>query len=104
MSLGERGAVAPIVVDGRQVAAGRRVAASDTMGAEAAGPGAMGTREKLERIAPVYDLIDLTEHTFKRPLRRRLFAGLGGTILDAGVGTGRNMAHYPGARACTRST
>ena len=29
------------------------------------------------------------------PARARLFAGLGGTILELGVGTGRNLPHYP---------
>ncbi len=29
------------------------------------------------------------------PARARLFAGLGGTILELGVGTGRNLLHYP---------
>lgn len=50
---------------------------------------------KYERIAPVYDLIDLAELTFKRRLRPGLFAGLSGRILDVGVGTGRNMPFYP---------
>ena len=50
---------------------------------------------KYERIAPIYDQIDLAEITFKRRLRPRLFAGLSGRILDAGVGTGRNMPFYP---------
>ena len=52
------------------------------------------------RIAPAYDLLDLPfEYLRYRPLRRLLFAGLSGDILDAGVGTGRNMDFYPpGAR------
>lgn len=49
-----------------------------------------------ERIAPFYDLIDLPfEYARYRSLRPLLFAGLTGRILDAGVGTGRNIAHYP---------
>jgi ubiquinone/menaquinone biosynthesis C-methylase UbiE len=49
-----------------------------------------------ERIAPFYDLLDLPfEHARYRSLRPLLFAGLSGRILDAGVGTGRNIAHYP---------
>ena len=52
--------------------------------------------ERYQRIAPVYDLLDLPfEHGRYRQIRPHLFAGLGGDILDAGVGTGRNMAFYP---------
>jgi ubiquinone/menaquinone biosynthesis C-methylase UbiE len=47
-------------------------------------------------IATFYDLLDLPfEYSRYRPLRRQLFAGLSGNILDAGVGTGRNMRYYP---------
>ncbi len=38
----------------------------------------MSSRGEYERIAPIYDLIDLAELTFKRKLRHRLFEGLGG--------------------------
>ncbi len=49
-----------------------------------------------ERIAPLYDLVDLPfEHGRYRSLRPLLFSGLDGRILDAGVGTGRNIAFYP---------
>ncbi len=48
------------------------------------------------RIAAIYDLLDLPfEYGRYRALRPVLFAGLSGTILDAGVGTGRNMPFYP---------
>ncbi len=52
------------------------------------------------RIARLYDILDLPfEHGRYRPLRRMLFAGLSGDLLDAGVGTGRNFPFYPdGAR------
>ena len=47
-------------------------------------------------IAVFYDLLDLPfEYSRYRALRIELFAGLNGTILDAGVGTGRNMPYYP---------
>ena len=51
-------------------------------------------------VARVYDLLDLPfEYGRYRPLRRALFEGTGGALLDAGVGTGRNMPFYPaGAR------
>ncbi len=47
-------------------------------------------------IAAFYDLLDLPFEIGRyRRIRPILFAGLSGTILDAGVGTGRNMAYYP---------
>jgi len=53
-------------------------------------------RRTYERIARLYDLLDLPfEYGRYRPLRRRVFQGVGGTVLDAGVGTGRNMPFYP---------
>ena len=53
-----------------------------------------------ERIAPLYDIIDLpAEHFRYRRIRPKLCTGLSGHILDAGVGTGRNIPFYPeGAR------
>jgi ubiquinone/menaquinone biosynthesis C-methylase UbiE len=58
----------------------------------------MGTIETYERIAPLYDLLDLPfEYGRYRAIRPLLFAGLSGRILDAGVGTGRNMPFYPRA-------
>lgn len=51
-----------------------------------------------ERIAPFYDLIDLPFEIGRyRSLRPLLFRGLKGRLLDAGVGTGRNIAFYPPA-------
>ncbi|RMD63059.1 MAG: class I SAM-dependent methyltransferase [Alphaproteobacteria bacterium] len=46
-------------------------------------------------LAPLYDSIDFSEWLYKRRLRPRLFAGLGGRILDAGIGTGCNVPFYP---------
>lgn len=49
-----------------------------------------------QRIAPYYDLIDLPfELSRYRTIRPLLFRGLNGRLLDAGVGTGRNIAYYP---------
>ena len=49
-----------------------------------------------ERIAPFYDLIDLPFEIGRyRSLRPLLFRGLNGRLLDAGAGTGRNIAFYP---------
>lgn len=57
---------------------------------------------RYRRIAGVYDLLDLPfEYGRYRPLRRLLFADLSGRILDAGVGSGRNMPFYPAAATVT---
>jgi ubiquinone/menaquinone biosynthesis C-methylase UbiE len=55
---------------------------------------------RYQRIAPLYDLLDRPfERGRYRELRPQLFAGLSGTILDVGTGTGRNIPFYPsGAR------
>ncbi len=55
------------------------------------------TRKRIySQVAWVYDLLDLPfEYLRYRPIRRKLFKGAGGAVLDAGVGTGRNMPFYP---------
>ncbi len=51
---------------------------------------------RYQRIAPLYDLLDLPfERRRYRALRPLLFQNLGGRLLDAGIGTGRNCAYYP---------
>jgi ubiquinone/menaquinone biosynthesis C-methylase UbiE len=51
---------------------------------------------RYQRIAPFYDLIDWPFETRRyHSLRPLLFENLGGNLLDAGVGTGRNCAFYP---------
>ncbi len=54
------------------------------------------TRTKYQRIARLYDILD-SPFEFRRyqPLRGELWSGLSGDILDAGIGTGRNMNFYP---------
>jgi ubiquinone/menaquinone biosynthesis C-methylase UbiE len=53
-------------------------------------------RQVYNRIARVYDVLDLPfEYGRYRPIRQHMFNGLQGRILDAGVGTGRNMIFYP---------
>lgn len=53
---------------------------------------------KYDRIAPFYDLLDAPhEFGWRRRLRRQVFQGLSGRILDAGVGTGANLPFYPPA-------
>ena len=56
----------------------------------------MAKRARYTTIARFYDLLDLPfEYGRYRPLRRELFQGLSGRILDAGAGTGRNLPFYP---------
>lgn len=56
----------------------------------------MTRKRPYTRIARLYDLLDLPfEYGRYRPIRRLLFEGVHGRVLDAGVGTGRNMAFYP---------
>jgi ubiquinone/menaquinone biosynthesis C-methylase UbiE len=51
--------------------------------------------DRYERIAPYYDLIDLPfEWRRYRALRPLLFRGLSGRLLEAGVGTGRNLPFF----------
>jgi len=52
--------------------------------------------DRYERIALFYDLLDLPfEYSRYRKIRPLLFQGLAGRVLDAGVGTGRNIQFYP---------
>jgi len=52
--------------------------------------------QRYQRIAALYDLLDLPfEHGRYRKIRPLLFEGLSGRILDAGIGTGRNIPFYP---------
>ena len=61
----------------------------------------LNARKTYERIASIYDLLDAPyEIGWKRALRRRMFDGLRGALLDAGCGTGCNFVAYPeGAKA-----
>lgn len=54
------------------------------------------TLRKYQRIAPLYDLLDLPfERGRYSTLRPLLFRDMTGQLLDAGIGTGRNCAYYP---------
>ena len=56
----------------------------------------MSHEQRYQRIAPLYDLLDLPFERWRyRALRPLLFRGLKGQLLDAGVGTGRNCEFYP---------
>lgn len=51
---------------------------------------------RYQRIAPFYDLLDAPfERRRYAAIRPTLWAGLTGSLLDAGVGTGRNFPCYP---------
>jgi ubiquinone/menaquinone biosynthesis C-methylase UbiE len=51
---------------------------------------------RYQRIAPFYDFLDLPfERKRYSSLRPLMFQNLGGQLLDAGIGTGRNCAYYP---------
>ncbi len=58
----------------------------------------MSTRKQqvYARVAWLYDFLDAPfEHGRYQPLRRAVFDDTAGQMLDAGVGTGRNMPFYP---------
>ena len=56
----------------------------------------MRQKKAYDRIARFYDFLDLPfENRRYKPLRRILFDGMSGPLLDAGVGTGRNIPYYP---------
>lgn len=56
----------------------------------------MSKPQDYDRVAALYDLLDLPfEYGRYRAIRRQLFVGVNGSVLDAGVGTGRNMPFYP---------
>lgn len=61
-----------------------------------------GTARRYRRIAPLYDLVDWPFERFRyRALRRRLCADVSDEVLEAGVGTGKNLAFYPRAARVT---
>lgn len=56
----------------------------------------MTVASKYNRIAPVYELIDLPlELSVFRRWRRDALSGLNGKVLEVGIGTGKNLKYYP---------
>lgn len=56
----------------------------------------MSVASKYNRIAPVYEFIDLPlELFFFRRWRKEALSGLSGKVLEVGIGTGRNLEYYP---------
>jgi phosphatidylethanolamine/phosphatidyl-N-methylethanolamine N-methyltransferase len=54
------------------------------------------TRRRYQRIAPFYDLMEVLPERHFTPWRKRLWSMVEGPrVLEVGVGTGKNMAHYP---------
>jgi len=53
-------------------------------------------KNKYKKIAWAYDFLDLPfEYLRYQSIRKKILSDLNGLILEAGVGTGRNMAFYP---------
>ncbi len=56
----------------------------------------MGNKKLYQRTAAIYDFLDFPFERFRyRKIRPEMFAGASGAILDAGTGTGCNIAFYP---------
>ena len=54
------------------------------------------TRHRYERIAPLYDFMGARSEKRFEPWRIQLWSAVqAASILEVGVGTGRNMPHYP---------
>ena len=61
------------------------------------------SRQRFDRIAPVFDLLQWPmERLFMAGWRKRAISELGnGRLLEVGVGTGKNIPHYPPGMAAT---
>lgn len=54
------------------------------------------TRARYQRLAPLYDLMEGMAERRYRPWREKLWAmATGPRVLEVGVGTGKNMPHWP---------
>ena len=58
-------------------------------------------REHYNRVAGLYDLVEVLDERIFRPWRQKLLARAGGRVLEVGVGTGKNFPHYPPGVALT---
>ncbi len=76
----------------------RRTATSVTVTAQATAT----TRARYDRLAPIYDQIQRGMERWLGPLRAELWQRVKGReVLEIGVGTGNNIAHYPSGCSLT---
>ena len=59
------------------------------------------TKTRYNRIAPLYNFIEAIPEMMFKPWRKKLLAKAKGTILEIGVGTGKNFPHYPSGACAT---
>jgi len=59
------------------------------------------TKARYNRIAPLYNFIEAIPEMMFKPWRKMLLAKAKGTILEIGVGTGKNFPHYPSGACVT---
>jgi phosphatidylethanolamine/phosphatidyl-N-methylethanolamine N-methyltransferase len=58
-------------------------------------------REHYNRVAMLYDLVEILDERTFRPWRQKLLALAGGRVLEVGVGTGKNFPYYPSGVSLT---
>ncbi|MFO7768061.1 MAG: SAM-dependent methyltransferase, partial [bacterium] len=55
-------------------------------------------RRRYSRIAPLYDLMEAPMEQGVSGWRRQIMEEVRGRVLEVGVGTGKNLPHYPPER------
>ena len=59
------------------------------------------TKDRYNRIAPLYNVIEAIPEPMYKPWRKMLLVKAKGKILEIGVGTGKNFPHYPSGACVT---